>query len=838
MLNSNNRMRTKMKGINRNKPKVFFALSVLSTSLILLSQSIYALQALEDQDLRAVNGQDGLHINTTYGSGIYGIDNVTTGIDIDELYWQDRAGKPNSITGEHILNASAKNIKIRDDNDDGKPLGTDYKINIGSQSTNSGLDLAIETNHSLITVDSFQICQSTGCTSNDKSLGKMAIQSTSPIGLHFKASDGLFSKNGTADFNLGLRNTNIYLGQSVFGSATNLNQLILKNFNFNFDGKGKMYVDNAKGLYLETGTSGYVDFIRAADEGLFSASGVTLGSYAQGGKPTNSGLNLEFMVKANADGTNNGRDLYKLDTNKNPVNAKGLIRVGASGRMVNGYLQVRGTDSTGKLNPTDTTAGNILGFANSATSANEMTNTVMGSTGIGFRMRGEFTNKTDNLGGNATTLEIGGAGLNTYGFEFSNLSSLRSNSTDRAYFDSGNIYVNLADTKTLLMPKNYTFQNSRFGGVTTDKLTSDADYIQNIHKQTTTNPYSVVMAIRGGEFQAISRQGRFTNSATDGSILVPQINEHNDNTWGLALPFYNLNSNIAVYGTEVPANTATYYTLVNGQPVLNVAGGASSNAQRLGFSLAMSTEGIDKDTSNPAVNLGNKTTSILVIDGANNPRVNKPTDYYMGIRNIDMLLKGTGSIGLENGSMNVSLKDMLIVMAGEIAAGYLPGAEYKTCPTNAVRCSALSDNFARKDDALLGMKLRLGGSMDFSLIPNSQVRSDNMGNRLNIVGDFTLDETKKNTIQLSDPADGSILGLDNLSGKLRFNNAIVIGPNSSGEGVVGFHTGLNINPEGNLAGVLRAKDMNFYPASGAAQRLGEMAITGGTLSSRFNITPR
>jgi hypothetical protein len=41
--------------------------------------------------------------------------------------------------------------------------------------------------------------------------------------------------------------------------------------------------------------------------------------------------------------------------------------------------------------------------------------------------------------------------------------------------------------------------------------------------------------------------------------------------------------------------------------------------------------------------------------------------------------------------------------------------------------------------------------MDFSLIPNSQVRSDNMGNRLNIVGDFTLDETKKNTIQLSDP---------------------------------------------------------------------------------------
>ena len=52
----------------------------------------------------------------------------------------------------------------------------------------------------------------------------------------------------------------------------------------------------------------------------------------------------------------------------------------------------------------------------------------------------------------------------------------------------------------------------------------------------------------------------------------------------------------------------------------------------------------------------------------------------MGLRNIDMFLKGNGTIGLENGSLNIGLKDMLLALSTEIAAGYLPGAKYKTCP--------------------------------------------------------------------------------------------------------------------------------------------------------------
>ena len=49
----------------------------------------------------------------------------------------------------------------------------------------------------------------------------------------------------------------------------------------------------------------------------------------------------------------------------------------------------------------------------------------------------------------------------------------------------------------------------------------------------------------------------------------------------------------------------------------------------------------------------------------------------MGLRNIDMFLKGNGTIGLENGSLNIGLKDMLLALSTEIAAGYLPELNIK-----------------------------------------------------------------------------------------------------------------------------------------------------------------
>ncbi|MGI3286043.1 heme utilization protein, partial [Acinetobacter baumannii] len=86
----------------------------------------------------------------------------------------------------------------------------------------------------------------------------------------------------------------------------------------------------------------------------------------------------------------------------------------------------------------------------------------------------------------------------------------------------------------------------------------------------------------------------------------------------------------------------------------------------------------------------------------------------------------------------------------------------------------------------------------------------------------------------------SAIGFDNITGKLAFNTALVVGKDTaSGLGKVGVNTAVYFNPDKNIDGALRVKDINFYPPStGAGARLGELAITGGRLNSSFSIVPR
>ncbi|ETR95942.1 DUF6160 family protein [Acinetobacter lactucae] len=795
---------------NKENHSSKFILNALTTSMLLVSGHVFALEALTDADLSAVNGQDGISIQTTFNE-----------INIDNAYWDDHAGT--SSSADQVLRAQAGGIKVQKSNASSQPLSTNYRLDVGSNPTTgkTGLDFSMQSSPSLITVNSFKVCNNSATCS--PTMGQLAIQTTSPLNLALTTQDGLFNANSQSSMTLGINNANIYLGQ--VDARSQLNQLILRNFNFNFVGKGAMLIDPTRGLVLQTNTGtnvasvgqtpnstyGYVDFNRVAD----SASGLTAGTYVDSsGKVTNSGLNIEVMLSSNVDKTNP----YALDATNSPQNAKGLIRLGASGRMVNSYLQVRGMDGT-----SDTT---ILGTANTA-SGTSSSNSILGNSGIAFRMKGEFTKDNDSMlgsDGKATTLEIGGAGLNAYGFEFGNLTGL--NSATRGYFDSGNIYLNLADTKTLLMPNNATLNAIRLGSGT---LTTAADYQHNIHRDTVTNPFSLILAMRGAEFQAFSRRGRFTTSAN-----VAAANQFADNgannQWGLALPFYNLNANAAVYGLDAPANSAYYYTKdANGKPVRNVVA-TSGTTSRLGFGIAAGTTGRDAT--------GTKTTSILLIDGS--PNANNggsPTDYYMGLRNIDMFLKGNGTIGLENGSLNVSLKEMLLALSTEIAAGYLPGAKYKTCPATG-SCTSPIDNFAKNNDVLFGLKLRLGGDLNLSIVPNSSIAD---GSALTVLGDFTMPATATgNTVQISDPIDGSAIGFDNITGKLAFNTALVVGKDTtSGLGKVGVNTAVYFNPDKSIDGALRVKDINFYPPStGAGARLGELAITGGRLNSSFSIVPR
>ena len=824
------------------------------------------MQALDDKSLSNVNGQDGLHVNLDFKE-----------LDVGTFFWEDKAGRgSNGKTGDTTLRAEAENFKIQSHSS--TPTvnpNIDIQINSGSQANKSGLDFDLEVAPVLISMNKFKVCDSAACGSP---VGDIAVQTNSNTSISFKTRDGFFSKDGQSELTFSSKNANIYLGQNTgLSSNQTLNQLILKNFNFNFFAKGVMYVDSKDGFIVRTNaasapdavisynsngsvntaasikpdsTYGYVDFTRVDDP---ATTGAITGNTYGATTASNSGLNLEFMLNKNV----NPNNRFAVDATKTPLNgkalsdsdtAKGLIRLGASGRMVNAFLQVRGTNSNSSdvftrtdpvYNVTNGQFGdpnntNILGKANNAVMATGTQN-IIGDSGIAFRMKADFTKKDDPMleGDNtkATVLEIGGAGFNTYGFEFGELTGL--NLQNRGSFDTGNVYLNLVDTKTVFLPANKALQTSRYwDGSASTTLTTNADYIQNIHNGTTNqNPYVMLAAIRGAEFQAFSRSGRFTNSARTTGTTIPKINDTAGNTWGLALPFYDLNANLAMYGTTAPADA--YYYSLDGTRSAVVAG-----AERLGFSLAMSTTGMNGSTD-PAKQ---KTTSILLLDNADTNSVR-----YIGLRNIDMLLKGTGTIGLENGSFNASLKDLLIILSAQIAGGYLPGAKYAGTNIDALATSA---DFSKNNDVLLSTKLRVDGEkIDLSLIPNSEYTNTD-GSRLSVVGELKLKPVKdggKSSIQLGDPVDGSVLGFDNIDGKIAFNNAIIITPDTRQtcptdgcDGMVSFKVGLTVNPDKSAEGVLRIRDVNLYPPSTtlAPQRLGEAVLTGGRFTSRIDIIPR
>ncbi len=786
---------------NKNRQLPVFRLTALAMSLCAAQSSVYAMQALNEQDLRAVNAQDGIMLDTQYDS-----------LNIDRLYWEDKVGM--STGSDTALRAYADGISITK-NSPTDHIGITYKINAGSDTGTgkAGVDLSIVSRYGTITADAFKICDNTGANCGQSPFG-LTVQSTKDAKLHFITQDGLFSPTSLSTAEISLVDVNIYLSnlentaqpQSL---SSTINQLILKGFNFNVKGQGYMYVDATKGLVLSTepgsgtGTSGYFDLNRVCTD---AASCATDGLKAWNSKP---GLNIDFVAKKNS-GNINGKTTYNVD------NTSGMIRVGASGRLKNASLTIRGTNGA-----TDTN-GAILGEAysagNSTFTPDSGSVNIMGSSGIAMRVKADFTND----GSNPTTLELGHGGDNAYALQFSNFSPLlirKQNNggafnPDAAYFDSGNVYVNLANTKRLALPENSALNAAPF---LAGKLTTLDDYNQLVHSATGANPNAVVVATRGTEFQALSRQTQF--------IASPDVYKDTANapvgggSWGLGLPFYNLNSNLAIYGTTF-----------TGKPY----GSAEvTNAQRLGFALGMTTQGVSAD--------GSKTTSILLIDGkkygtdldANNVRQASSTgdtiNYYIGVRNIDMLLKGYGSIGMEDGSLNLNIPDFMFAAAGQVAVGYLPGSQYKTSLGGTAKYAPI-DGFLTTKDVLFGLRLRMAGSVDMTMVPGGTTAESNF---ISFDGNLNL---TSGAVQIVEPVDGSIIGLDNITGKLGFSNQIKIHKDN-----VDFNTAFTINPNKDAAGVLRIKDFNLYPATGGvpgnAQRLGEMVFTGGKITSQFNITP-
>lgn len=787
----------------KNGHRPMMRMTVLAMSLCAVHSSVYAMQAMNEQELRAINAQDGIIIDTSYDS-----------INIDRLYWEDKVGMVDG--SDTALRAYADGVSITGNN-----LGTTYKVNAGSDTGTgkAGVDLSIVSRYGTIAADAFKICDNTGANCGQSPFG-LTVQSTKDAKLHFITKDGLFSPTSLSSAEISLKLVNIFLSQMENLSApttTAINQLILKDFNFNFKGEGYMYVDAAKGLILETGTNGYVDLNRVCilDAVSCAASGLVL-------TPANSkpGLNIDFVIKANSGNT------YDATTG-----TKGLIRVGASGKLKNASLTFRGTD--GLSGSGNAILGKAFAAGNTTTTADTGSANIMGSTGLAMRMKADFT----NTGTNPTTLELAHGGSNAYGLQFGNFTPLITTynssgqeNTGAGHFDSGNVYVNLANTKRMALPVNTTLTGLPF---LTGKLAKAEDYNLLVHKAvsdtTTPNPNAVIVAVRDAEFQAISRKTSF--------IASPDIAQPSNvgGTWGLGLPIYGLNANLAIYGTKF---TGTPY-----------GGTAVTNAQRLGFGLGLSTKGVNYDYSLSAAanaalgNDGSKTTSILLIDGkkyhkdtrvayVSGPETDyNPINYYVGLRNIDMLMSGYGSIGLEQGQLNLYMPEFMLAASGQLAVGYLPGSQYKT----AGKGYAPATGFISNTDVLFGLRLRMGGSVDMTMVPGGSTVAENF---ISFDGNLNL---TSGAVQIVEPIDGSIIGLDNITGRLGFSNQIKIH-----DGNVDFNTAFTVNPDRTATDVLRIRDLNLYPATftgnmptgvGAAQRLGEIALTGGLINSKFNITP-
>ena len=484
-------------------------LNLLTLCICAANQS-YALQALNDQILSDVTGQDGISIT-----------HEASKVDIKQLNWVDPAevGKTPIKLGLHNIEVKTatgyNNIKTKLDFD----VGTTQLAN-GTQGV--GIQLSASVSPFTATAAQIMLMCSPNCATGetDQNLGSFKLSTISPFEVYLATTNGLFNRDSKVHLDFKLQNASISYGQ-------NNQDLTLKDFNFNLSADGYLYIDETEGVVLTSkGSVGdnIVVLGRVEDKTDVHDSRV--------GNATNPGLNVDLRY-----GSANS-------THRN------LIRIGASGALTNGKIALN-ADQTGvaKFNTVNRVNGNV------------QENEVVASAGYGFKNAGglhlnvsaDFTRAGNSLLGASTptTFELGHTGTGSYAIEFSNLSPLNvRTSTDpnsainsqNAYIDFGQIYINNIRTNSM-------------GFVVNDQIKTilGAQNYELIYNPSPTGNASnmAFIAVRGLDFQAIARKARFIS---DNSIAV---NNTNEGTWGLGIPIYNLNANAAFFAKKYTNTVGT-----------------------------------------------------------------------------------------------------------------------------------------------------------------------------------------------------------------------------------------------------------------------------------------
>ncbi|MCO8067081.1 DUF6160 family protein [Acinetobacter schindleri] len=743
--------------------KKIIKLKLLTLSICLAHQA-YALEQIEERDLSGVTGQDGIIIT-------HEISHAT----INQLNWYD----PNPAANQK-MGLGLHNVKINGVDD--KPIISQLAIDLGGTDRGTGLHIDASLAPFNIIADlnlvKKQCVGSTCSTALTQSLGQLGISTKTPIGLVLKTSAGLFNINDTAYMDFQLQNANI---SHKLGN----NSLILNDLNFNFAGSGYMYLSEHDGIVLATNNGlqdHYIDLGRVAD-----TTDVSL----ERNKATNPGLNLDLRYQANGQ-------------------TKNIMRMGASGALTNARLSVGAnqegiTDfgTAGRLNGGNTTANNSYD--------------AIGTGGLRLGMSAEFssesdTNRSDQL--KPTTLEIGHTGKDSYAVEFSNLRPLTTHDANgsahkkNAYIDFGNIYINTIQANNLDFQINNKIKQT---------LGKDNNIVQQILSDGQNNSNFALIAIRDMDFQSIAAKARFIS---DNSLAELG---GSGGTWGIGIPIYNLNANVALSGTQY----------------------GPEDKYGIAYNITASTEGygIDTKTKLPS------TTSMILIDGQDGVH-GEAVNYYAGFRNIDALIQSEGVIGYEDEGIYIRADKLLIAANAELAIGQLPGSKYNCQVGTGNNCGQLVpfDNFSKRDDVLTNIAFKLDGKGELMIIPGvDPTPSSPNSNFLSFDANF-----KFRPLSVEEKADsnnlGSYFSLSNIDGPEDNLKTSAINFNRM-EGHLALKAKVKLSADtvtlDNQVHLNKSNDINqpfrtnfAMLTNNKMQNMANIAITGGTLRSTMGITPR
>ncbi|MFV5492217.1 DUF6160 family protein [Acinetobacter sp. ASP199] len=737
----------------------------LLTVCVFLAQQTYALEVIQDQDLGQVTGQDGLSL-THEVSKVY----------IEQANWLDPTGDQNVQRGLGLHQVNVLGV-------DNNPIVSQLHLDVGATEVGTGIRLAFsvdpfnaEANLNIVE----KACSGPTChainrnTANISSLGKLGIQTNSPIKMLLQTQAGLFNSKELAYLDFQLQNANI-------SHALGNNKTLLKDFNFNFSGFGYMSVNQHEGIVLST-------YNTAEKPGIDSETNIVhLGRVADSTdvaagriNATNPGINLDLRYVTQQDATS-------------PAVVKNIMRMGASGDITNAKIFMNGNQSN------ITKFGvNTNGQAyNALTGYESITNT----GGLHLGISTDFTNASNSQNA-PTKLEIGHTGQGSYAIEFSNLRALTKQ--QNAYIDFGDIYVNTISGKSLDFLINENLKNTLMQN----------DHIRKQNLNATEN-YAFI-AVRGMDFQSIASKARFIS---DNSIAALT---GDGGSWGIGIPIYNLNANVALTGT-------TY-----------------DGKQGIAYNVLASTEGygIDAKTGLPS------TTSILLIDGQDGVH-GEAVNYYAGLRNIDALIQAEGVIGYEDSGLYIRADDLLIAAQAELAIGQLPGSKYN-CTSGSALCGAVvaNDSFSKPDDVLTTIALKLDGSGELRIIPGvDPTPADPDSNYLGLKGNFKFkdltaaqrdDENyvgsyfsliNKDIGENGQVVQSSALTLNSLEGNLGFDTKVKLSADT-----VTLDSQIDLNHTKDLANPFRT---NFaMTTNNTMQNMASIALTGGTMRSTLGITPR